>query len=165
MQGHPILQLNFNQKRNKRNSKEESIDNLMEPKNDFMNGKYNQYYSENHSHPALDKQNYIVPTYPRNEDLAVVDRARKGKFPPGFENHRSNSRTGTSSSSGSSKMDAPDCMVDLMKQIMEVAIETKDTGWVQDCVELCAKLGMNINEDDIDHDLERYRARCEHANQ
>lgn len=62
-------------------------------------------------------------------------------------------------------MDAPDCMADLMIQMMEVAIEMKDTGWVQEYVELCVKLGMNINEDDIDHDLERYRVRCEHATQ
>lgn len=41
----------------------------------------------------------------------------------------------------------------------------KDEGRVQECIESCVRLGININENDIDHDLERYRAKCEQAAQ
>lgn len=62
-------------------------------------------------------------------------------------------------------MDAPNHMANLMKQMLELATKMKDIGWIRECVELCAKLGMNVNKDDIDHDLNKYKARCEYATQ
>lgn len=62
-------------------------------------------------------------------------------------------------------MDAPDHFVDLTKQLLDVATEMKDTRSIRECVELCARLGININENDIDHDLNKHKEKCEHASQ